>query len=350
MVSYWLLLAGSFSAYLFWNSARFNDIRIIFITGIMSFFILVCYVFFIRLYGFVSPDMLTYHNQYYSDTITFWHLKEYFFWLIYRSPNKILPVEEFMIVLDFFGLSIFYFSYRLIGLRKIQSFAAAILTFYFFPFDFGRHNVYRQYLAETIGIWSFSYLISKVTNSKNTVISTAFIYIPALFHNGALVYLVNTLLVNLKGKKLIAFLVINLFFLIVAYFSIGAEGAHLLEEKLSRERAGSGTFSTELLYIVLIIISLYFSRSILKSMFGNNYKMWAIFVNISIITIYLLATSTYAERSGMYILSIIFPLLVLTSSRKNLVFSIFFFVIYFIPLLFPATMIVVSGENLWNLN
>ena len=314
---------------------------------LINFVLLLIYVVTIRVDGFNTHDMQTYINQYNSQVYSSFHSREPFFWVIYRLPSHKIPILSALILFDFTILGIFYWSFRNFGLAKTVSLSAAIIFFHFFPFELGRNGAYRQYWAMAFGFLSVSFFINIKRKKNLDKLALPVTILVPLFHNGALVQYVNLLLRRISLRKILLLTVPLLILFTLVIYSVNIEK---LLYKIERDRQSSGTFQTEYFYFVFIALILYsLCRGKDRLFSTTNFVKWAVVILLFFTFSLIQLTSTYSERTGMFFLTLVYPVLLYKHfSNFNNYFDYFLLTtLSILPLFLPAIQIVIRGNHNW---
>lgn len=345
MDSYTLLLTGSFLSGIAYFVSIFYSFKISssFIALAMS--LTVAYIFSSHFDSHSAIDVQRYTAGYYSDELTNWHIKEIGFWYLFRFFNDVFEVELIYFIFDFIGIAIFIVSFKMFGLRLPIAISAALLLFYFFPFVFGRHNVYRQYLAEIFVVVCTLRMASLSLNRSSFNSWVALLFLPATFHNAAIIALVNILLIPMKRRYTILVAILCLVGVSGLLQVLGDSSVDLLTQKITRERSGSGSIDAEYFYLALSLIFSAFLYFLLKDRLGKQLISWLVVLLLILTSLIYLGASIYGERLGMYILAMIYPLILVgLALRQARIMTIFLIFLSQVPLLSPTVSYLVIGQ------
>lgn len=247
------------------------------------------YVISIRISGF-DGDITIYAKALSSESFSLYYLKEYLYWLGSRYIYTIINNEVLsFIIIDLLIVSILFNSLKLFSAPKYSYFLILII----FPVIFGFQNTYRQLIGSSLLLLglSFSY-----ANQKGAFLSGIF---AASAHNPAALLLPFSL-----GLFRQSFL-----FMIVSSIIIG--GALKFLSKFESSSTSGGNFSLILSIAILIITMLLIRLSMRNHKLERFIGLFIALTILSFFSSFTLATST-SERISFYVLTILFPFLVVS--------------------------------------
>jgi hypothetical protein len=207
-----LLILGFFT--LIFESRNF--FRLIYLPMFLVF------IFIMRLHGFYfggyQKDILTYAIEMHAISFDIYYLREFIFWL----PLKIIYMltnSEFitLLILD---IAWMYFLFKAVSQESLKKLGKGIIVVLAtsFPFFFGYENIYRQFYASIILLWSYSLI------DKNSSKAVKLFFISFFIHNLVLfllpIFLVKKCLsFNMKDRITISSVASVLFVLILPFIA-----------------------------------------------------------------------------------------------------------------------------------
>ncbi len=191
-----------------------NFFRFIYVPTFFGFIIIM------RLHGFYfggyQKDILTYAIEMHEISYNFYYLREFIFWfslkIIYMCSNSEFAT---FLILDFIWIYCLFKAVSQESLNKLGQGVIVVLATSF-PFFFGYENIYRQFYASIILLWSYS-LIDK--NSSKAIK----LFVVSFFIHNIVLFLLPIFLVkkcfsfNMKDRITISLLVAVIFVLILPF-------------------------------------------------------------------------------------------------------------------------------------
>lgn len=278
----------------------------------ISVFLLIIYSPIIRTSGF-EIDIITYAEAMKSDSLSIYYLKEPVFWIGSRVVYSFTQSEVItFVVFDYISI---YLLYKAFSSLRIHSYALLSFVF-FFPILMGMHNVYRQYFAIAL----FLYSLSAVIQGKS--IKSFVFFLLSLLTQNALAMFLPVLILNsrLKNKRVLS-LIISMTVVLAMPIALSTK---------SHSDTGSLGVSIYFLCIFFLLFVQYGLKKfvIAKNCVDNAYSM--IFMLLLLLESTFLMGGAQSKRVGMIILSIQLLLMVrqFEMSFGNRIFKRVFMVVF----------------------
>lgn len=321
LIAFILLLVLGLLALIFESR---NFFRLIYIPMFFGF------IFIMRLHGFYfggyQKDILTYAIEMHEISYDFYYLREFIFWfplkIIYMLSNS-----EFVTFLILDAIWI-YCLFKTVSQEHLNKFGKGVIVVLAtsFPFFFGYENIYRQFYASIILLWSYS-LIER--NSLQAVK----LFIIAFFTHNIVLFLLPIFLVkkcfsfNMKDRITISLLVSVIFVLILPFVT-------------QLKDADPTKIDMSIAYLILFLGA--FLLSLLKFK-KNVYQMISnipslLFFTILMIGYIIFKQEMVAERLGMmFIIFLIYDLYLYSTKieiqYKRILLRISLLLVFSIPVL-----------------
>jgi hypothetical protein len=322
LIAFIFLLIAGLLTLLFENR---NFFKFIYIPTLLVF------IMIMRLHGFYfdgyQKDILTYTIEMYEISYHFYYLREFIFWfslkIIFFLTNSAFAT---FLILDALWV---YFLFKVntqYNLDKLGKGLIVVLATSF-PFFFGYENIYRQFYASVILLWSYSLIDTKTSKAVRLFIISFFIHNIVLFILP--IFLVKKCLsFNLKDR-----ITISLFISII-FVSILPLITQLKDADPTKVDMSIGYLCLFLTIFFLVLLKFQ------KNVYAIISKVPSIlFFTILMIGYILFKQEMVAERLGMMFIIFLIYDLYLYSARikmqyKRILFRITMLLFFSLPVLF----------------
>lgn len=295
---------------------------------------LIIFMIIVRLNAFVynsfELDILTYAIEMQSGSLDIYYLREFVFWLgirvIYFFTNSELVT---FILLDILWIYLLFKSSSVKDYEKLNNGLIIILATSF-PFFFGYQNIYRQFYATIILLFSYSYLEKNKSFSWLLFVASIFIHNLSLFVFPFFVAKGFTKFNNID--RLVLSCSISIIYII------------MLPYLLSLKPFGSTGFDVSILYLILFFISCFlflfkFNKDVF--LFLNNIPS-IIPATIIITGIVYLQLEMISERIGMLFIPFLLYDLYRYSTKFNrytyrVAFRLMLLLLFTLPVFFSSS-------------
>jgi hypothetical protein len=265
-------------------------------------------------------DINTYASSMSHSSLSIYYLKEPVVWLGQRYLFSWLqdPFYVFLSTDLFVGLLLF---------RALKNFNLPQYAFFsiliFFPFVLGMQNVYRQWVANIIFLYSFSL----VWNQRGSVKRYAAFMLSVMTHNVAAIFVP---LLFIRKRKVIGKLIWYGAFLVA-----------ILGIKLGADTKSSADTGSDLTLVYLFVITFFIflipllDRGVIRKFRSLEYKLLGSLFLLSSGSIMFLS-SAGSERVSMFCLMVAYPILVLLFEdrfKQKFLIRTLFSLLGFIPML-----------------
>lgn len=284
------------------------------------FWLLIYVVFVLIVRSKFDSDINTYANSMSLSTFDFYYFREPVVWLGQRYLFGFIKSEFWVFVS--FDVIIGYFLFQALDRFKVPQYAYFSILI-FFPFVLGMQNVYRQWVAMVLFLYSFSILWGGAGGVK----SWAFFVISTASHNvSALFYPLLLIKKNkFSGKTLWVFSFIFSFVAIV----FGAK------TKSDAETGADLSLVYPLLLMFFVMLIPLLDRGVFRRLRILQYKIFLGLLALSVCASAFLSSAS-AERVSMFCMIISYPMLInFFEERFSQIFIIrvLFSALGFIPML-----------------
>lgn len=265
-------------------------------------------------------DINTYASSMSSSSLSIYYLKEPIVWLGQRYLFSWVqdPLYVFVIFDLLAGILLF---------RTLKNFNLPQYAFFsiliFFPFVLGMQNIYRQWVASIIFLYSFSLAWNQSDSVKRY---TAFL-LSVMSHNVAAIFVP---LIFISKRKVLGKLMWYVSFLVA-----------ILGIRLGAETKSSTDTGSDLTLVYLFLITFFIflipllDRGVVRKLRKLEYKLLGSLFLLSICSIVFLS-SAGAERVSMFCLLVAYPILVLLFEdrfKQKILTRTLFSLLGFIPML-----------------
>ena len=253
------------------------------------------------------------------------YIREPVIWLGQRYIYGLIENAFIVFIIYDFFLGIFLFkALKNFNLPKYSFFA--VLTF--FPFVLGMQNVYRQWVASIIFLYSFSFL----WNEQKTFKAYTFFLLSLFSHNIGAAFAPILFIRNRKFFGKLAWILSFFVSLIVIYLG---------SEFKSPASTGKDLSFAYLFLLFFLLFTIYIlDKGVFRKKRIFEYKLLLTLLIVSFFSM-LLLSSAYVERISMFGLIIAYPILInLIEERfkQKEIVRITFTILGFLPMfLFPVT-------------
>jgi len=269
-------------------------------------------------------DINTYAASMHHTEFLFYYLREPVVWFGQRWLFIIIQNE--LIVFVIFDIVIGLFLYRAFKNFKLPQYAFFSFLI-FFPFVLGMQNIYRQWVASILFIYSFSLFFCCSSGLKKYIIFIMSI----LAHNVTAIFIPLLYAFNNSAIR-------NIFYFILLIISFVA--LYLGVDSKSAAETGSNLEVAYLLLLPSLVIFIFILDGLmLKKPRLLYYKIYITLFSLSFFSTFFLS-STGVERLSMFGLMIAYPLLVILIDRmfvQKLFARALFSILGFVPLFFFET-------------
>ena len=238
-------------------------------------------------------DFYTYSASLKSNQIDFYYLREPGYWLSSRVIYSIINSAE----LTFFIFDIISFIFIWLANKnfKLPSYFPYMFLL-FFPSVMGINNVYRQYLAMAIFLYSFSLILSNKGRFRSAIFSA----FSMLTHNISMLFF--PVIFIKYSRKVSVYMIINcLFIIFILPFALS-----------TKSNTETGNVNSYVYIIISFLMLLFYYSSYRGKLNGVNLQLlyYQIYMNILLIVSILSMGGTQSKRVGMFCLSISLIMLV----------------------------------------
>lgn len=322
LIAFIFLLAVGFLTLLFENR---NFFKFIYVPTLLGFIIIM------RLHGFYfggyQKDILTYAIEMHEISYHLYYLREFIFWfslkIIYMLSNSAFAT---FLILDALWV---YFLFKVNNQDNLDKLGKGVVVVLAtsFPFFFGYENIYRQFYASIILLWSYSLIDKKTSKAIRLFVISFFIHNIVLFLLP--IFLVKKCLsFNMKDRITISFFISILFVSILPFIS------QLKDADPTKVDMSIGYLSLFLTIFLLVLLKFQKNVYAIISKFPS-----ILFFTILMIGYVLFKQEMIAERLGMmFIIFLIYDLYLYSAKIKiqyqRSLFRITMLLFFSLPVLF----------------
>ena len=296
----------------------------------------ILFILIMRLNGFewggYQKDMITYSIEMKSVSLGFYYLREFVFWFGLRFAYFITNSEMFSIILlDFVWI---YYLLRTININEYNKLGRGLIVVLLtsFPFLFGYQNIYRQFYATIILLYSYSILDSRPVKSF-------WIFLISIFIHNLTVFMLPVFLIRRcyrfgVGDRLLISSFISFLFVVSLPLLLFLKSSAVTE------------FDFSLLYLLIFLMffiySLYRFRQNIYFLINNVPSLWPMLILMGGYIVF--QQEMIAERLGMmFIIFLLYDLYSYSNTLKSrfsrLYLRLFILFLFTIPVfLFDSAM------------
>jgi hypothetical protein len=268
-----------------------------------------------------DTDIVTYASSMDSSSLLLYYLKEPVVWLGQRYLYYVLD-SSYLVFLIFDSIVALFLYAALRRISAPQYLYFSILLF--FPFVLGMQNVYRQWVACILFLYSFSVVITGGSRTK----SYAVFLLSVLSHNVAGIFLPLLFILKRKPLGVLVFYMAMLISVLGIY--LGAD------TKSSPDTGANLSVAYIAMMVTFIVLFVALDKGIISKNSALTYKLQLIFLTI-VVTSFLVLSSGGAERVSMFAIIVIYPFIGLKIESRikqkvpiRIIFSLFGFVPIFL--------------------